>query len=128
MADYSIGVWVEVRWQVKPFNASVIHVHSSGKVDVVYDIDGSVGTFLNSARSWRQTLLGRRLLTKNGTGLCPKHGAISMRGKCKKHDSRTVACSAEGCSTTAIARRVCSKHGALGTCSFNKCTSAVDGS
>ena len=63
--------------------------------------------------------------TKNGTGLCPKHGAINMTGKCKKHDSRTVACSAEGCSTTAIARRVCSKHGALGTCSFKKCTSAV---
>ena len=43
MADFSIGDRVEVRWQAKPFAASVIHVHSPGKVDVVYDIDGSVG-------------------------------------------------------------------------------------
>ena len=46
MVDYSIGDRVEVRWQAKPFAAKVVHVHSPGKVDVVYDIDGSVGIFL----------------------------------------------------------------------------------
>ena len=40
MADYSIGDRVEVRWQANVFHAKVIHVHSPGKVDVVYDIDG----------------------------------------------------------------------------------------
>ena len=46
MAGYLIGDRVEVRWQAKPFAAKVLHVHSSGKVDAVYDIDGSVGVFL----------------------------------------------------------------------------------
>ena len=48
MADYSIGDRVEVRWQAGLFDAAVIHVHSNGKVDVKYDIDGSVGIFLTS--------------------------------------------------------------------------------
>ena len=43
MSLYSIGDRVEVRWKVALFEASVIRVHSAGKVDVVYDIDGSVG-------------------------------------------------------------------------------------
>ena len=43
MADYSIGDRVEVRWQAELLDAKVTHVHSSGKVDVVYDTDGSVG-------------------------------------------------------------------------------------
>ena len=46
MAGYSIGDRVEVRWKAKPFAAKVLHVHSSGKVDAVYVIDGSVGVFL----------------------------------------------------------------------------------
>ena len=44
MADYSIGDRVEVKWQAELFDAAVIHVHSPGKVDVVYDTDGSMGT------------------------------------------------------------------------------------
>ena len=48
MADYSIGDWVEVRWQATLFAAKVIHVHSPGKVGAVYDIDGSVGIFLTA--------------------------------------------------------------------------------
>ena len=42
MADYSIGDRVEVRWQAELFDAEVIHVHSAGKVDVVYDFDGRI--------------------------------------------------------------------------------------
>ena len=48
MADYSIGDRVEVRWEAELFDAAVIEVHPSGKVDVVYDIDGSVGLFLTA--------------------------------------------------------------------------------
>ena len=46
--DYAIGNRVEVRWKAKPFAATVIHVHSAGTVDVVYDIDGSVGVSLTA--------------------------------------------------------------------------------
>jgi len=57
MEDYSIGDRVEVRWEAELFNAAVIHVHSPGKVDVVYDIDGSVGIFL-TAKEHGLKLLG----------------------------------------------------------------------
>ena len=48
MTDYSIGDRVEVRWEAGLFDAAVVHVHSPGKVDVVYDFDGSVGIFLTA--------------------------------------------------------------------------------
>lgn len=32
-----------MRWQAKLFDAAVIHVHSTGTADVVYDFDRSVG-------------------------------------------------------------------------------------
>ena len=48
MADCSIGDRVEVLWKAEVFNAKVIHVHSPGKVDAVYDVDGSVGIFLTA--------------------------------------------------------------------------------
>ena len=40
MADYSIGDRVKVRWEAALHDAAVIHVHSPGKVDVVYVVDG----------------------------------------------------------------------------------------
>ena len=39
------------------------------------------------------------------------YNAITMRGKCQRHDSKTVACSTEGCSNIAQARGVCTTHG-----------------
>ena len=52
--------------------------------------------------------------------------ATTTRAKCTKHDSKTVACSAEGCSNIALnARGVCDKHGARGPCSVENCTSAA---
>ena len=153
MADYSIGDRVEVRWQAEPFAAKVVHVHIPGKVDVVYDIDGSVGIFL-TVEEHGLKLLGDE--EKKGRGgkrkvcvvggcpnearrkgqLCIKHGgkpcsvdgcsakALS-RGLCRKHDSKTVACSTEGCSNIAKGRGVCSKHGTKKICSFNNCTTAA---
>ena len=232
MADYSIGDRVKVLWQAKLYDAEVIHVHSSGKVDVAYDIDGSVGIFLNldlaedkkdqvvfhssqggreketktvcsvggcskkayvrglcdhhrrkpcSVDSCTTKATARGLCNKHGAkgaclregcttpaqrkkgGLCfkhtvkqpcdvpgcdtpliigksrcVKHGAYghcttdactsnagTMRGKCKTHDSKTVACSVEGCSSIAKARGICQRHGANGTCSANGCDTAV---
>ena len=57
VADYSVGDRVEVRWKAKRFAAKVLHAHSPGKVDVVYDIDGSVGIFL-TAKEHGLKLLG----------------------------------------------------------------------
>ena len=65
MADYSIGDRVEVRWQAKVFNAVVIRVHSAGKVDVVYDIDSSVGIFL-TAKEHGLKLLGDEEKKRSG--------------------------------------------------------------
>ena len=57
MSDYSIGDRVEVRWEAELLDAEVTHVHSSGKVDVVYDIDNSEGKFL-TAKEHGLKLLG----------------------------------------------------------------------
>ena len=59
MAEYSIGDRVEVRWQAELFAAAVIHVHSAGKVDVVYDVDGSVGIFLTAKEHGLKLLGGK---------------------------------------------------------------------
>ena len=59
MADCSIGDPVEVRWEAELFDAAVIEGHSSGKVDVKYDIDGSAGIFL-TAKEHGLKLLGEK--------------------------------------------------------------------
>ena len=58
---------VKVRWQAKAFNAAVIHVHAAGKVDVEYDIDGSVGIFL-TAKEHGLKLLGDEEKKGGGRG------------------------------------------------------------
>ena len=37
-----------MRWEEELFDAAVIHVHSPGKVNAVYGIDGSVCIFLTA--------------------------------------------------------------------------------
>ena len=61
-------------------------------------------------------------LTPALTVICSITNAITTRGKCKKHDSKTVACSVEGCGTNVQNRGLCRKHGAYGICSFTNCT------
>ena len=73
MADCSIGDRVEVRWEAEAFDATVIHVHSAGKVDVVYDVDGSVGIFLTVEEH------GLKLL-----GDAEKKGGGGRRRKCAR--------------------------------------------
>ena len=65
MTDYSIGDRVEVRWEAGLFEAAVVHVHSPGKVDVVYDIDSSVGIFL-TAKEYGLKLLGDEMRKRRG--------------------------------------------------------------
>ena len=117
MTDYSIGDRVEVRWDATPFAAKVVHVHSAGKVDVVYDVDGSVGIFL-MAKDHGLKLLGDE--EKKGGGekkkkVCLVGGCSSKvraRGLCSTHCRKP--CSVGGCSTKAQARGLFNKHGALG--------------
>ena len=75
-------------------------------------------------------VLGKFVCIKHGAyGYCTTDAcitnAMSMSGKCKKHDSKTVACSTEGCSNLAKGKGLCDTHGGRGFCSFNKCTTAV---
>ena len=121
MADYSNGDRVEVRWQAKPFAATVVHVHSPGKVDVVYDIDGSVGIFLTTGKHGLKLLADEE--KKGGGGkkkkVCMADGCSSIatlkgRTLCVKHGGEP--CTVDGCSTKAQARGLCNKHGARGEC------------
>ena len=48
MAGYSIGDRVEVLWLKALYTAKVIKLHSSGKMDVVYEMNNTVGVFLTA--------------------------------------------------------------------------------
>ena len=128
-------------------------MHSLSKVDVVNDIAGSVGIFL-TAEAHGLKLLGEEEKKGKGGGKkkkvcsvggCPNIVYYNGRTLCKKHEHGlkllgdeekkggggkkkkkvcVVVCSVEGCSTNAVGRGVCSEYSALGTCAFNKCTSA----
>ena len=117
MAGYSIGDRVEVLWLKALYPANVTKLHSSGKVDVVYEINNTVGVFLTAKEH------GLKLLpeTKNGkvggkkvcsVDDCPNK--VNARGLCKTHGGGP--CSVEGCATKAHARGLCFKHGANGEC------------
>ena len=121
---YSVGDRVEVRWKTKAFPATVIHVHSAGIVNVVYDIDSSVGVFIN--------LLGDHVNEETKpetTGVkekrrCVVDGCPSKayyKGQlCVKHGGKP--CSVDGCTTKVMARGLCGKHGARGECRREGCT------
>ena len=120
---------MELRWEAGLFGAAVIHVHSSGKVDVKYDIDGSTGLFL-TAKKHGLKLLGDE--EKKGGGekkkrVCSVGGCsnkVHGRGLCSNH--RKKPCSVDGCSTKAKARGLCQKHGGgLGECLREGCTTAA---
>lgn len=128
MVDYSIGDRVEVRWQAELFDAAVIHVHSPGSVDAVYDVDGSVGIFL-TAEEHGLKLLGdeeKKGEEKNKKKVCSVGGCANKvhgRGLCNGH--RRKPCTVDGCSAKAVARGLCRKHGALGECLREGCTTAA---
>eukprot|EP00729_Bicosta_minor_P015262 gene15262-biopygen27155 len=99
--DYSVGDRVEVLLERKLYTAEVRAVYNSGKVDVVYDADNSIG--------------------KGGGGknakVCSVDGCsntVQARGLCANHGRKP--CSVEGCTTKAMARGLCGKHGANGKC------------
>ena len=113
MAGYSIGDRVEVRWKANLFDAKVIEVHSTGKVDVVYAIASSTAPLNTAQRARASTTTFTNCTT-----------AAAARGRCCKHGgARRKVRKEEGCTATAKARGVCAKHGANGLCKFEGCTS-----
>ena len=93
---------MRVRWKDAVFDAAVIHVHAEGKVDVVYDVDGTVGIFLTAAEHGLNKLVAKEK-PRGGGGkkkkkVCSVEGCpnkVHRRGLCKTH------CKKDGCTTQA---------------------------
>eukprot|EP00729_Bicosta_minor_P011680 gene11680-biopygen2360 len=119
--DYSIGDRVEVLWEQKLHTAEVRAVYNSGKVDVVYDADGSAGYLLSVAehglnKMWMPKKKGKGGVGKNAK-VCSVDGCsntVEARGLCSTHSRKP--CSVRGCTTKAQGRGLCTKHGARGKC------------
>eukprot|EP00729_Bicosta_minor_P006348 gene6348-biopygen21845 len=120
--DYSVGDRVEVLWKRKLYTAEVSAVYKSGKVDVVYDADNSVGYLLSEAEHGLNKMWMPKKKGKGGGGgenakVCSVDGCsntVFARGLCSTHYGKL--CSIEGCTTKATARGLCGKHGARGKC------------
>eukprot|EP00729_Bicosta_minor_P003065 gene3065-biopygen25866 len=56
---------------------------------------------------------------------CTKNANQSGRGVCRAHDIKVLLCSTPDCPNKVVARRVCTKHGANGFCSFGNCKTAA---
>eukprot|EP00729_Bicosta_minor_P027215 gene27215-biopygen852 len=120
--DYSVGDRVEVLLEQKLYTAVVHAVYNSGKVDVVYDADKSVGYLLSEAehglnKMWMPKKKGKGEGGGENAKVCSVGGcsnSVYARGLCKYHCRNP--CSVEGCTTKAKARGLCDKHGAKGKC------------
>eukprot|EP00729_Bicosta_minor_P027795 gene27795-biopygen8745 len=120
--DYSIGDRVEVLWEQRLYTAEVRAVYNSGKVDVVYDADNSVGYLLSEEEHGLNKMWMPKKKGKGGGGgenakVCSVGGCsntVDARGLCWTHGRKP--CSVEGCTTKAMARGLCGKHGARGKC------------
>eukprot|EP00729_Bicosta_minor_P032975 gene32975-biopygen31685 len=142
--DYSIGDRVEVLLDRKLHTAEVRAVYNSGKLDVVYDADNTVGYLLRglcgahgrkpcSVEGCATKAIVRGLCNKHGAyGKCVKMGCVTNAqkkgGHCKKHRKK-IACAHPNCSTPLIVGKgVCTKHGAYGICTAWGCkTNAASG-
>ena len=112
---------MRVRWKDALYDAAVIHVHAEGNVDVVYDVDGTVGIFLTAAEHGLNKLPAKEK-PRSGDGggkkkkkVCSVEGCpnkVKARGRCRTHGAKP--CSVDSCTSKAIARGVCRKHGTSG--------------
>eukprot|EP00729_Bicosta_minor_P032666 gene32666-biopygen11569 len=124
--DYSIGDRVEVLLEQKLHTAEVRAVYNSGKVDVVYDADNSVGYLLSEAEHGLNKMWMPKKKRKGGGGenakVCSVGGCsntVHAKGLCSTHCRKP--CSVEGCTTKATTRGLCTKHGANGKCAEMGC-------
>ena len=104
MSGYSIGDRVDVRWNDVLYPGNVIKLHSAGEVDVVYEINNTVGVFLTAKEH------GLKLVPEKVKVCLVDHcsNQSEARGLCGKHGRRP--CLIEGCATKAMARGLCTNH------------------
>ena len=99
MAGYSVGDRVEVLWHDELYPAKVFKLHSSGKVDVVYEIDNTVGVFLTAKEHGLKLLPDKKEeqpVKKKKKDEC--HNKVHAKGLCGKHRSMQF-CKFDGCTT-----------------------------
>lgn len=77
---YSIGDRVEVWCSTKVFDANVTHVHSTGKVNVKFDIDGSVLEFLTAEKHGLKLVLPTSTSTSNPLAASDSDGNTNVCG------------------------------------------------
>eukprot|EP00729_Bicosta_minor_P033096 gene33096-biopygen12812 len=120
--DYSVGDRVEVLREQKLHTAEVGAVCSTGKVDVVYDVDSPVGYLLSVAehelnKMWMPKKKGKGGGRGGNAKVCSVGGCsdtVNTRCLCDTHSRKP--CSVDGCTNKAKARGLCGKHGAYGKC------------
>ena len=118
--EYAIGVKVLWNNDDVPFDSTVINVHPSGTVDVVFDVDGGVGRRLTKAehiyelrgedskKKEKPKAVGGK---KRKINVCPVDSCpnqVVAKGLCGKHGG--IPCSVEGCGTKVQARGLCRRH------------------
>ena len=140
---YLIGDRVKVLWKDALYGATVIKVHPIGKVDVVYDVDGTVGAFLTAAaHGLKKVAPAKKKGKRGGRGRAAASASSASassplpagvveetvahradRDGLVEYNART--CQFDGCTTRA--RRGfqhCTKHGGGNkkTCSVSGCS------
>ena len=98
----AVGKRVEVLWKGEPFDAKVLQIHASGKVDVQYEIDGNVGIFLTAE--------------KHGLKVLPDKKQKKKKKKKKKQVVGEKVCSEDACENRVHTKGLCSAHGPRKPC------------
>eukprot|EP00729_Bicosta_minor_P014465 gene14465-9049_t len=134
---------VEVAWQGSFYHATVVRVHSTGKCDVKYDVDASVGTYLTHKQHGLKVLpvletddeeveiaerndapcdLPPPPQTDRGDRI--PRGVVSpleFKHKRRGNGSKQRLCLFNNCKSGALKHGLCYRHGAFGVCTSNGC-------
>ena len=103
---------VEVRWMKGLYSAEVTKLHTSGKVDMAYEMNNTAakehaeGGAVGTARAG-----GGK---KKVCSAADCSNSVAARSLCAHHRRKT--CLVEGCTIKAQARGMCNKHGSNGKC------------
>ena len=128
MAGYSVGDRVEVLWQGELFAAEVIRTPSPDTVDVVYEIDGTVGEDLTAEGHGLRLLPDRNSDDGDGgehggssAAMMPKGNASDVGdadadeededGDEGEGGKKTRMCSVDDCTKAIHGRGLCQSHG-----------------
>lgn len=134
---------VEVAWQGSFYHATVVRVHSTGKCDVKYDVDASVGTYLTHKQHGLKVLPVLETddeeveITERNDAPCDlppppqtdrgdriPRGVVSpleFKHKRRGNGSKQRLCLFNNCKSGALKHGLCYRHGAFGVCTSNGC-------